>query len=966
MNRKRIIIPLHRTDLNQLRQLLTVCDNYARKNTDTLFELLHCNTTAVSADDIRNEKTAAALEKNNQLVVSDKSTGTYAGTEAGQVWIINPESIHLLAPAREWLQKNPVTGNSAYIMYAGQDKMPVADKLRNYFRQLIAGQGAGAELLVINAEMFETIAPAVYANTDDTLFDAIYATGKSGYTLQPLKVSSPKKRASGSGILAYTKQRISTFISWNIRVPVKQISSGRIETPITSGKHPFYRLAFVVVAAFLLFAIPYLSFDYGMIWDEKSENEYSKDVLNYYLTSGKDTSCFDTSKPLYSHQINYGTFINLTATVANRYFSPFGEYETRHVIVALLSALGMIFTGRIARKLTNNPALGLMAMLFLMLSPHYFGQGMNNHKDIPFAAGYIISIYYLICFLQQLPRPSSSLITKLTLAFGFTISVRIGGLLLIAYLVLFVGLYWLHYMRQNGTAKAFALFRKLLLPIFVISAASYFIGILFWPWGMRAPLTNPIKALTEFTQYSNIKNYELFEGKVLFMSDKPWYYLPKHLFINTPLYIWLGLGLAIALVPALIKRYNIRLSGVLLFVAAFPIAYAVYKHSNLYNGWRQFIFTYPPLVVLSALGYGTLLSLSAAKVYRFAITGFIVLNLGYIAAWIVQNHPQQYVYFNETAGGNKGAYGNYELDYYSNSCREAAEWIANQNPGKKLLVAINNEPLTASYYSSRINPDMNVQWVREYEEQKMNWDYLILTTRTFSKNELVNGSYPPKGTVYEVTSGGAPICVVVKRENTFMPDGYKALEAKQADSAIWNFTQAVAYNPKDEEALRMLGYTYLAAGAYDSAEIFINKAIEIFPENYSAYHNKGMIYMSRKDLNKAIELFDKATKLKINHVESYYYAASCEMQQNNFEAAIIHLKKAIEQNSGVPEFYYNLGVAYYNTGNFKKAEESLTMCLSLNPSNAMGYRLLSEVFTKQNKPQEAQFCMNKYRELGGQ
>jgi tetratricopeptide (TPR) repeat protein len=333
---------------------------------------------------------------------------------------------------------------------------------------------------------------------------------------------------------------------------------------------------------------------------------------------------------------------------------------------------------------------------------------------------------------------------------------------------------------------------------------------------------------------------------------------------------------------------------------------------------------------------------------------------------MISNHPNEYVYFNELAGGINGAYGNYETDYYSNSCRKAAEWIAKQVPlGQKVTVAINNEPLTASYYAQRINPNIEFMWVRDYEEQKPRWDYLILTSRTFSKNELLNGSFPPKGTVFEVKADQVPLAVVVKRENYFMPDGYTYYDNKNADSAIFFFDKAVQYNPKDEEAYRMLGCSYLNKNSLDTAELYINKSIEIYPENYSAYSNKGTIYLNRNQYDKALEYYNKATYLKRNLTEAHYYASVCEMQKNNYQGAIKHLESALKHNGQIYEVYYNLGVAYLNVGNYNKAEENFGNALTLNPNSAQGYLALGEVYKKMGRQQEYEACMQRYQQLAG-
>jgi tetratricopeptide (TPR) repeat protein len=963
MLKHKVILILQQSTIASFRQLQATIENLARKYTDAQWVIVPTANMDISLLDFEKEKIFATFAATSQVVLAKNDEMIRSHEHSGNYFILSVSHLDVFKPLYD-----KVLTSAAEVMYAklqAEKKASIGYRFKAYWHQLLGLEQVEvleSNALVMSKNAAQIVLPSIQLATSNVLFEAMYNASKNKLSMEAVEIKYSKKIAFSQSIWATFKLRLCASWNWNIVSAIKQ--SKTIKLSLTQGNHPTYRLVFAILTFLLLLGIPYLSFDYGILWDEKIENTYSKDVLNYYLTFGKDTSCLDTNKPLYSHQINYGPFMNLAGTVVYKYVSPFGEFETRHLLVAILSALGIIFTGRIA-KLIVNPAAGVIAMLCLTFSPHYFGFGMNNHKDIPFAAGYIISAYYLIRFLLQLPKPSAAIITKLILAFALTISVRIGGLLLLAYLGMFMGLFWLYYYQKQGSASAVKLIPGFLKLVLLISGISYFAGIFFWPWAMQAPLTNPIVALTEFTKYSNIKNYELFEGNMLFMSDKPWYYLPKHIFINTPLFIWFALGAFIALFPFTYTKKALPIVGVLVFMSLFPMVYAIYKNANLYNGWRQFIFIYPPLVVLATIGFNRLISMSNTVVYRWVISIFMLANIAYIGVWMVNNHPQQYVYFNETVGGNEGAIGNYELDYYSNSCREAAEWVAHQTGNQKVVVAINNEPLCASYFSDKLNPNMQLQWVREYEEQRPAWDYLIVTTRTLSHTELTKGSYPPKGTVYEVNVGGAPICVVIKRENYFMPNGYKAMEKQQADSAIYFFTKAVSYDDKSEEAYRMLGSAYAAKGSIDSAMRCFDKAIALCPQNYSAYNNKAMVYYNQKNFQQALDMFNKVIKLKINHTESYYYAGAIHLQQGNNSDAIKYYLRGIEQNATVPDIYYNLGLAYFNNGSYAKAEEALTSCLNLAPSNAMGYRLIAEVFSKQNKTQQAQYCMQKYYELGG-
>ena len=100
---------------------------------------------------------------------------------------------------------------------------------------------------------------------------------------------------------------------------------------------------------------------------------------------------------------------------------------------------------------------------------------------------------------------------------------------------------------------------------------------------------------------------ELFEGVRL--KDKPWYYEPKLILITAPL--MLVIGWAFFALTSIFKKQKARTFGlfVLLVMAFAPTAYAIFKESYLYNGWRHFIFIYPILIVLAVWGWEKLIEL---------------------------------------------------------------------------------------------------------------------------------------------------------------------------------------------------------------------------------------------------------------------------------------------------------------------------------------------------------------------
>jgi len=777
------------------------------------------------------------------------------------------------------------------------------------------------------------------------------------------KEYSPNFTTLGTIVFSGIKSRFQ----WFLFDPILNLRS-----TIKPQNAPIYRLGFLVVFLVALFLMPALSFDYGITWDAKRHNLYGYDMLSYFETDGENKTALSETSSMQEFRY-YGEHFNVISAWLNTHIKAWGEFETRHVLNSLYGLLAMLFAAMAAKEIAGWRA-GFIAFVFILFSPIFFGHSMNNPTDIPFAAGCSMALYYLIKVLKNMPAPKFTYLLWCGAGIGMAIGARIGGVVFYAYTGLFLGLSWLFYLRKHNFSAA----SKLLWPYFISGATIFVIGhiiaISLWPFGQEAPLTNWLEALEKSTSKDPSSsfftyNHELFEGVRMYMANVPLYYLPKFIIINSPIFVLIGFLLLLALFFAWKKVFAERLFYVfvILFVFVFPIVYAEYQGMYYYNGWRHYLFTYPPLIVLTALGWDTLVTLLKNKLAKVGVLIAILGLLMLPAFWMVKNHPNEVVYYNELVGGTKGAYGNYEMDYYSNSCKEAAEWIAQQEPTKNVVVAINNEPLTSSYYANKTNPNIQFQWVREYEEGKPFWDYAIFTSRTYSKNELLNGGFPPKGTVYKVEVDGVTIAAVVKREVYFMPLGYKVFEANLYDSALYYFTQATVWNPMDEEAWRMKGMALAGLNKWDEAIVAAQKAIIVFPENYMALGNIGFNYMQGKsDYPKALEYFKKSNTYKFNYTDAYYYSGMAEFRKGDYMAGIKYLELATKRGgSSVPEIYYNIGYGYYNLQSFAKAEENLKYALTINPKMLMGYRLLAEIFTKQNKTQEAQFCMQKYAELGG-
>ncbi len=707
---------------------------------------------------------------------------------------------------------------------------------------------------------------------------------------------------------------------------------------LSEADHSTGRLIFLALSVLALIIMPTLSFSYGILWDEPDHVDYATDILSYFVTLGADQTVFDETKGIYFAMKHYGISFDTFTIFIYKTISPFGLYETRHLLNAICGAVGVIYAGLIARQLGSWRA-GIFAFIILLISPYFFAHSMNNHKDIPFAVGYVMSIYYLVLYMKQLPRPRISTIVFLSLSIAFANSIRIGGLIIMGFVGLFTGIYWLYHAYRHKVKAALALIPRFAFYVVLIGLVSFFVGILFWPYGLQNPLKNPFEALTVFSNFRLLTIYEIFEGQRFYMNEVPWSYTPKWILFTSPLVGILGAVLFLGMLVLPGKKYSRALSLAMLFVIIFPLSYAIYKDSTLYNGWRHFLFIYPPLVTLAALGWDWLVDRFDAKAIRIGVFAVLVALTSTTVVWSFQNHPNLFAYFNPLIGGYDGAYGEFESDSYGNVGRQGIEWlIENEGIGDSVVsIGVNLTPKTMTYYSQKVSDSIRLSWLREHERYAKNWDYALLSTRTYSPTELKSGAFPPKGTIHVIEVENSPLLAIVKKENNYAYEGYRRSNTKNYQGAIPFFEKAVEYDPNNEEVRRMLALCYLNMGKNKEAGTELEKCLEINPNSYMALTLMSNYNLRTQNYKGALENLVAATDNKVNHTSAYlqmaaiydatddYYLGTPKIyaqmgnalvEQNKLDDAIKYLNIGRNQDKEYLDLYEPLALAYARKGQF--------------------------------------------------
>jgi len=726
------------------------------------------------------------------------------------------------------------------------------------------------------------------------------------YSSHLIAQTSPltKETVQGTGFLKRQYDKARQAFKWNFIIPVRETKSKPWQVFSFISTSSIYRMLFYIFSLVLLIVIPVLSRDVGLSGDEEKHYRQAEKVYNYYATMGKDQSALSDPE----NKLNYyGQSFDLLTYVFNKAFSIDKPFEARHILNAITGFLTIFFSGLLAVFLAGYRA-GLITLILMFITPSFLGHSFNNPMDIPYALGYVFTIYQVFRFLQQLPHFSIRTAVWITIGIAFTISIRIGGLVLIPYLFAFAGLYVLvnkwEYPFLSKNYRRFVW--KGLLYLVIISISSYLLSLLLWPYGLQKPLRNPFEALKMMTNIS-VSIRVLFDSAIHWSNRLPWYYISKNILYTVPAVILAGFLLNIFLVGLYRKQFKPVFAFFLFFAFLFPIYYVIYKDSNVYGGWRHLLFVFPPMAILASISFSTLITYIRSRYLKWAPV--IILSAGMIhpARFIITNHPFEYMYFNEIMGGINSAYGKFETDYYLNSLRQGCNWLIDnvilQEPAdrsEKIRVASN---ASINYYFRKYTDRVIPFYTRYYDRGGDDWDYAVFFCNYISPDQLKNNIWPPYNTIHTVLVDTVPVCAVVERKSKKDYEGIRMIDQKNYTDGIPLLEEVVRDEPLNEMALLKLSEAYIAVMNYQRAIEMATRCLKIYPDYDKALNLIGIAYLNQGATDKAITTFIEIIRINYRYVSAYHNIGLAYLRKNDPETAKIYFKKAIEVNQNFKPAY---------------------------------------------------------------
>ena len=651
------------------------------------------------------------------------------------------------------------------------------------------------------------------------------------------------------------------------------------------------KVLFWVILAIMLPAMLLISRDAGISGDEEVHLKQSEKVYQYFASFGANKDALNTPK---THLKYYGQSLDNLATFLIHWFKINDVFGFRHLLCSFAGWLTILVSALFAVYLSGYTA-GIMVLFLFAVSPTFLGHAQNNLKDIPFALAYISSVFFIVRVVMAKYKPPPFHYFLLIIAIGFAISIRAGGLLLLAYLVFFFIVHnsYIIYIEGQSTLKNI---RSRLLVIIFVAVLAYFSGLLLWPYALQNPFIHPWKSYEVMVRFPTTIR-QIFEGRVYWSDFLPWYYLPKIMLITIPLIVFAGIACFMLLIKKIISSGQIILFGFLLFTIIFPPFFALVHDANLYGAWRHFLFIYPAIVILAALGYSHLFQMAGKLMTRGVIYAGIIALALHPLKFMITNHPYYYLYYNQLVGGIDGAYGNYETDYYYHSMREGATWLSNylhiNQPLKQVKVGAN----FSVDWLLRNDPEIQTVYFAWDDRIQNDWDYAIIANSYIHPFQLKNKTWPPKNTIHVIYADKVPVCAILKRETKEDYNGMMAMRENKVQDAIRCFEKALKVDPQNEVILYNYAEALRKNGQSDSAFSVLNLVMKIHNQYEPALKLLGKLTLGKGDTVNASCYFDALIQANNKYFSAYVSRAELFTEKET-ESARKLLKDCLRINSG--------------------------------------------------------------------
>lgn len=425
----------------------------------------------------------------------------------------------------------------------------------------------------------------------------------------------------------------------------------------------------------------------------------------------------------------------------------------RHACTFLAFVAGVLTFYLLLRDRFRSRAAGLGGACLLVLTPMIFAHSFYNSKDSVFLSFFVVATWTLVRWLEA---PSVVRALWHAVASAAVIDLRILGVFMPALSLALAGVALAHRDRLPLQCRWRSGLLAYLIALPVLTVAG-------WPYLWEDPVGRFWESWRMMTHYP-------WHGQVLYLGamraadQLPWHYLPVWMLVTIPIgytAAWLaGVGVCLRRLGSigwrLYRTNEERWDLIQLLIVLIPILAVVVLRPVLLDGWRHWFFLYPAFVALAVLGLATgwrWLWAARRRLWpRVGLAGVVIavmLQVGCLLRFMVQNHPHQQVYFNALAGRDPNRW--FELDYWGLSYRQALEYVLQHDASPVIRVAVANYP-----------GELNARVLERTERQRLRYVPLEDAEYFLSNFRWHPGDYPFGREVFSISVGRNKIMAVYR------------------------------------------------------------------------------------------------------------------------------------------------------------------------------------------------------------
>lgn len=456
-------------------------------------------------------------------------------------------------------------------------------------------------------------------------------------------------------------------------------------------------LSIVLFLGLSLFLLP----DYGVVYD--SPKNFYEGETNLKALMGEPLTQLDRLRLQF--QIHGAYFLMLSELSKGLFHDKLGFLDAvvaSHLILPLLAALFAALSYHFVKRHFNE-RIAFLSLIILVTYPRFFAHQFNNIKDIPVLI--FFSLFFMSIFDYLKTRHPKWLYAA---GLSFALCFLTKTYALVALLGLGV---WgcLELAIQKGKVREpLSAFLKEHGKDLGIACAVAGVLILVFYMPVVAVMNDPLSFLQKKLEFLK---------SVSTQKTPAWnFYTFRNLFFVTPAllmpaFFWGLWNLSKNMSGDSMKR----LLAVWLLV---PLVLPCLPLFNMYGGIRLFLVFLAPFAILTALGFSYALDWVTKKINkkRIPVYGALCLGLlGYNGFALASMHPFQIAYFNEFAGGLRGAQEkrlDFAYDYSLHCYREGVRWI-NENAAPNANLLVINADSVDLLRKYAIREDINFDLIRQ-------------------------------------------------------------------------------------------------------------------------------------------------------------------------------------------------------------------------------------------------------------